>query len=83
MLAEIYAGMFKEDFIVTITDFSPGAYNLSVSAIDVFEQSATVVLPFNIVGKSDLENLMKSPKSTWYCKRICCMVPFNVFKEMA
>lgn len=39
---------------VTIRDFPPGAYNLSVSATDVFEQSVTVVLPFTIAGNFDL-----------------------------
>ncbi len=42
--------MFGEDFAVGLPDFVPGGYTLSVSGIDVFEQSGSVERSFTITG---------------------------------
>lgn len=44
-------GAIGEDTIVSVPDFEPGRYTFRVSAVDVFEQSASRDIPFSLTGK--------------------------------
>ena len=67
-------GVFGEDFTVGLPNFVPGAYSLSVSATDVFEQSASVERSFTIIGKIVLTRICQNEECIGACTYACLKI---------